>query len=44
MRKMRKMGFIIHVSYEINKSFLMEFRQKRSNMSSFKKLSNTLTL
>jgi len=31
------MGFFINVSYEINGSFLMEFRQKRYNISSFNK-------
>jgi len=42
------MGFFINVSYVINGSFLMikkmEFRQKRSNISSFKKISNALRL
>jgi len=38
------MGFFIHGSYEINRTFVMEFRQKSSNISSFKKLSNALRL
>jgi len=38
------MGFFINVSYVINESFLMEFRQKRSNISSFQKISNAFRL
>jgi len=38
------MGFFINVSYEINGSFLMEIRQKKSNISSFKKIANALRL
>jgi len=34
------MDLLINVSYEINGSFLMEFYQKISNISVFKKISN----